>query len=1285
MDEGVVVSASELGDLKESAPLRDFLRPATATCEPAVCSLDPSASVSAQPAFLIACVATILARHSGRDRVCLVLHRVGRLQLLRADASPGRSFSQLAHELSAQLPASPRLADLGYVPGVLVDLADGRESPVPEADLIFRFEAVAQGLSAAVTVNTLLYRHEWLRPLARQLRHVMGTATADAEVAVRRLSLHDEAERQRIVYAFNALRSDFGAGQTLHGLIEAQAADAPHAVCAVHGDRQLTFADLNSAANRLARLLVALGAGPGRFVAIVDHRGLDFLTAMLATWKAGGAYIPVDPGYPEDRIRYMLADSAAPVAVVGPAALQRLGSAIVAGPELRHVVCLQPPLTGPAVPMNCTVHGPAAFAEQAATDLGHTARASDPAYMIYTSGTTGRPKGAVVRHDGAVNHILAQAHCLGANGVSRFLQSAPSSSDISVWQFAGPLVLGGATVIVDDPTDVANIFAQVRRHGLQIIELVPVLLKYLLEYARCIGPAERALPSLRWAMVTGESATVDLVNTWLELFPNVPVVNAYGPTEAADDVAQAILKETLPVRQLTVPIGRPLANLDVYVVDECLEPVPVGVPGEIGIAGVGVGDGYWRQDERTRQSFVPNPFPGAAGPVLYLTGDMGRLRDDGTLECLGRRDQQVKLRGFRIELQEIESVLRGHPGVRDAAVQVFHDSHGGGQIVAYVVAGAGSTPSDPDLRAFMAKQLAGHMVPSSVVFLARLPLSPAGKVDRKALLPPTPAVAQARGPTGSDTGTAVEATLVHLWQQELGVERIGLHDDFFSLGGDSLAALAIAVAARAAGLHLRSADVLQCPTVALLAQVARAVPERAKDGAWPHERTPPIRPLPESERNAFLRREARYEEVHPLTPPQQGIYVQWLLARDKTVYVDQYVYRLRGALVAQAYAQSWQFVARRHAGLRSTFVRSALSQPAQGVLRSAEFEYQSLDWSAHAVGTLEPALREWMRADLERGFALGQQTPMRITLIRVSPTDHRMVWTHHHVLLDGWSLSLVMREVLAAYEALVAGRPPHLPEPVPYTRYAQWLVEQDMSAGVAFWHRTLSDYRGPVALDLAAPRARVAAFAHTEFELSAGDTEALTHHARQARVTLGTVLCAAWACVLSRHGLGNDVVLGLVTSGREIDLPDVDAIVGLFVTTLPTRIRTGRAGPVDEWLSDVQRQAAQSRQHEAVPLAHITRACGLAPGQGLFETIFVMANYPGVESGAAGSLQVEPTEFRTVPAYPLSVIVTPGSRLSVRLVYDGRQFASEAIVGVSEEFRALLHGMLAGDDPRVAA
>lgn len=1316
--------------LAASAPTRDFLRPPQRSGQRHTHAIAP-APLPVDAAHLLAAFALLLAVHGRLDRVALALRRHGRVAMLTLEPAPTRAFGDLVASVRKQIDAAEHdeaapavaLAEAASLPGVLADLDfDGdvdREAAAPVADLVLR------GRGLLLDADADLYRADSLPPLARQLAHLLASTSADSAAPLGELTLCDAAERHRVLRGFNALRLAVPPRATFASLIDEQlASQDPRAVCAVHGASTLSWGELDARSKRLAHALVACGIGPGQYVALLDRRGLDFVVALVAIWKAGGAYIPIDPGYPGERVRTMLEDSRVAVAVVGADAMARFAPALCACPALRHLLCQRPhPLPADAFP--CALHGPEAIAACPDAALPPRAGPRDPAYMLYTSGSTGRPKGAIVRHDGAVNHLFAQVHALGRSTVAHFLQSAPSSSDISVWQFAAPLALGGLTAIVDDATDVARLLAEIRRHRLQLIELVPTVFKYLIDYAAALPAAERALPSLRFAMVTGEAASVELVNAWLALYPHIPIVNAYGPTEAADDVSQAVITQPLPQRLASVSIGHPLANLDLHVLDARLRPLPVGAWGEICVAGIGVGDGYWGQPEKTQEAFVANPFaddPGAAGPVLYRTGDIGRWRDDGSLECAGRLDHQVKLRGQRIELPEIEAVLRQHPGVVDAVVQVFHEAgaaagpsrrHDHGRLVAFVVPAPGTATDAAGWRAHLAAELAEHlaarlpaaMLPATYVPLAALPLNPAGKVDRRALVAPAPApepaAVTARGRAPRDP---LEALLARLWAEELGRPVVGVDDDFFALGGDSMSALAIAVAARTAGWHLRSADVLAHPSVARLARVAQPLADAAGAAAPaaidpadppPHDADaapgipPPLLPLAADERAAFLAAHTQWADVQPLRPAQQGLLLHWLLARDKRCYVDQLGYALDGELELPAFAAAWQVVVDRHPALRAGFLRSALAQPVQVTAREALVDLPLLDLSALDADAQAQAWAARCRAEVDAGFDLARPPLMRLVLARLGARRHLLAWTHHHLLLDGWSIALVWREVLALHAAALAGVPPALPPVCDDAACRALLVQADLRPGLRHWQQTLAGAPPAPAWTLPPPVEAAPGFGAFDLELAPPTRAALAAAAARSGVTLGTLLQAAWALLITRHTGCTDVVFGVVGSGRELPVAGIDEVIGLFVVTQPLRVDTREtrreSTNLPQWLSALQQQAALARQHEAVPASAAARAAALPPGQPLFETLFVLWNFPGLDEAPPGPLAIRPTHYRTVPAYPLTLVAVPTERLQLRLVHDRQRFDEAAIAQLAQTLQELLLALARGQDPRAAA
>ncbi|MEL6332932.1 MAG: amino acid adenylation domain-containing protein, partial [Cyanobacteria bacterium J06626_26] len=602
----------------------------------------------------------------------------------------------------------------------------------------------------------------------------------------------DNGARFQLLEGFNDNQGIYPLEQTISTLFEKQVEQTPDHIAVVWKDTQLTYQDLNTKANQLARLLQSLGLKPGEFVGILKDRDINFLIAILAIHKARGAYVPIDSTYPLDRISYMLSNSQVRFLLTDNLALEILNNLSVSIAGLRHVICLNSSseqITNPQL-SQVKLYRQDNFLQLPQENLDRPSKATDPAYMLYTSGSTGLPKGAIIRHDGAVNHIYGQVDALALHGGFNFLQSAPASSDISVWQFLGPLLTGGKTVIVDTETVCSpeKLFKVIKTEQLTLVELVPIVLRSLIEHSAQLLSEQRLLPDLLLMMVTGEYVPVELVNQWLQLYPDIKVANAYGPTEAADDITQAIIETPLPENQRTVPIGKPLANLKLYVLDDQMQLVPIGAPGEICVSGIGVGNGYWQNEEKTQASFLLNPFADPEHPlpnnnkdIIYRTGDLGRWLPDGNLEFLGRIDNQVKIRGFRIELGEIESLLSQHPLVKETVVIVREDNPGNKILVAYIVEPKKSEDSELQLREFLQERLPEHMVPSVFMPLASLPLTPSGKIDRRSLPAPT------RDKTAYvPPSTPTQKSIAELWQQILGIERVGIHDNFFELGGHSL-------------------------------------------------------------------------------------------------------------------------------------------------------------------------------------------------------------------------------------------------------------------------------------------------------------------------------------------------------------------------------------------------------------------------------------------------------------------------------------------------------------------
>ena len=732
----------------------------------------------------------------------------------------------------------------------IVVLLEGLHDPDKVAplktDLTITFAAGGDYINGKIDYSDALFREASIRAIVRCYLNILESVAAHPGIKLSEIPYLNDGGRHQILDAFNDNHRIYPVDQTIQVLFEKQAEQTPHNIAAVHEQVRLTYGDLNARANQLAGFLRHLGLARGEFVGILKGRDLDFLTAILAIHKAGGAYVPVDSSYPLDRIQYMLSNSEVRFLLTDCVSLDSLERCISACPQLQHLIYLDADSRKSNQPELGSVrsYDQQDFSGFAEDNLDKVSGAADPAYMLYTSGSTGLPKGAIIHHDGAVNHIYGQVDTLELHTGFDFLQSAPASSDISVWQFLGPLLTGGKTVIVSTETvcNPEQLFRVIKSEQLTLVELVPIVLKGLIDHLVALPDEDRSLPDLQLMMITGEYVSVELVNQWLALYPTIKVANAYGPTEAADDITQLVIEQPLPEHQRTVPIGKPLANLRLYVLDEQLQLLPVGAPGEICVSGIGVGSGYWKNPEKTSQSFVPNPFPSVkpALPIkrqqwLYRTGDLGRWLPDGNLEFLGRIDNQVKIRGFRVELGEIEARLAQAAEVKEAVVIVREDTLGNKTLVAYVVkslsVSGGGQPSSglatassltdelvPQLRLSLKEALPEHMVPSAFVVLDQLPLTPSGKVDRRAL--PAPEISRtALSSQYVAPSTDLEKEIAAIWQQLLGIQQMGIYDNFFDLGGHSLLMTQLFTQLRntfEVKLALRS--LFDLPTIASMAQ-----------------------------------------------------------------------------------------------------------------------------------------------------------------------------------------------------------------------------------------------------------------------------------------------------------------------------------------------------------------------------------------------------------------------------------------------------------------------------------
>ncbi|RBO83050.1 amino acid adenylation domain-containing protein [Nocardia puris] len=1043
---------------------------------------------------------------------------------------------------------------------------------------------------------------------------------------------------------------------TLPHLMAAAVEAGPQSVAVVHADAtatlgSLTYAELDERSNRLARLLFARGVGPGDLVAVAVPRGLDSVVAVWAVAKTGAGFVPVDPNYPADRVEHMVTDSDAvlglTVGAVRAGLSERVEWLVVDGDELSE-----------------------ALAQASAEPVTHVdrpraIRAEDAAYVIYTSGSTGLPKGVVVTQAGLGSFCEEQRQRYRVSADSRTLHFASPSFDASVLELL--LALGGpATMVVADPSVYGgdDLAALLRRERVTHGFITPAALA-------SVDPA--GLDDLRVVVAGGEACPPELVRRWV-----LPIAegtrefyNGYGPTETT--IMTNISDPLVPGEVVT--IGAPIRGITEYVLDERLTPVPGGVVGELYITGAQLARGYHRRRALTASRFVANPFE-PSGSRLYRTGDLVRWTASGALEYMGRNDFQVKIRGFRIELGEIDAVLAAHDSV-DFAVTVGHKIDSGATILAsYVHAAPGATADPAELIAWAERSLPAHMVPTALTVLDAIPLTPVGKLDRDALPAPVLEQKEYRAPR-----TPVEQVLAEVMAEVLGVERLGVDDDFFALGGDSITSIQVVSRARARGVVFTPRELFATRTIDQLAALARTEdPETLADDFASRE----LVRLDDAERARLAAAYPGLSDIWPLTPLQSGMLFHAQLAESSIdAYITQFVIDLGGEVDHDRLRAAAAGVLGRHANLRVAFTEDAAGDPIQIVLDDVEVPWQYLDLS----GDTDPdaAFTRLLDADMLRRFPMDSAPLLRFTLARTGPGTHRLIVTSHHILIDGWSMPLLTRDLLTWY---ALGDGSVLPPARPYRDYLAWLDAQDQEASRAAWRAALDGVTEPTPLAPVDPAREIAAgIGVVDLALSEADTAALSSLAAATGVTVNTIVQAAWGLLIGRATDRDDVVFGATVSGRPPQLAGVETMVGLFLNAIPVRVRLRPGATLAELLHAVQAEQAELLDHHYLGLSEIQ---GLVGVEGLFDSLVVFESFPidrealNTAGEIAGGLTVTGALAVNGSHYPLTVMVIPDAALQLSFKYLRDVFTEDDVRALAGRFTALLHRFVTEADARVA-
>lgn len=1014
----------------------------------------------------------------------------------------------------------------------------------------FRTEAEIQ---VRMEYNPARYKRESVERILSHLINLFGTMLGNVNLPLTDVEILLPEEKEQLLHQFNNTRKHVAGAQTIHQIFEMQALLRPESPAVYFGEQRMTYGELNQRANQLAHLLRKKGVGSDQIVGLMVERSLDMIVGMMGIFKAGGAYLPIATDYPLERVEYLLTDSGARLLL---AQQDHLNGSAFDG----EVINLK------GLDLDALDH----------TQLQTDGRSHDLAYIIYTSGSTGKPKGVMIEHHSVVNRLrwMQSQYQLTEHDV--ILQKTPYTFDVSVWELFWWSMYGAKVCFLEQggEKDPEAMVQAIERYQITTMHFVPSMLSIFLKHVEETACVAR-LKSLRQVFASGEALKAEQVAKFRQLLfaqQGTRLHNLYGPTEATVDVTyyDCFARE----EQQMIPIGAPIDNIQIYIVDQRYRLQPIGVPGELCIAGVGLARGYLHRPELTHEKFVANPF--VSGERMYRTGDLARWLPDGTIEFLGRMDQQVKIRGYRIEPGEVESQLVTHPQIREGVVHVWEDANGEKHLCAYLITDA--EPSVAELRAFLAQRLPEYMIPAYFVRLEQLPLSANGKLDRAAL--PAPDANMLKGVPYQAPRDEWEARLVEIWREILQIEQIGIYDNFFELGGHSL---------RVAELTSR---VFQEWSVEIPLKAIFDLMTIEKLADYIRRADPAMRGRIEA---------AEVSEYYPMSSAQKRMFILHQLMGPNTVYNLPLGLTIEGDLEIARMEDVLHQLIQRHESFRTSFgLRN--EEGVQMIHPTVEFKLGFME-------ALESQIHQVMR-EFVKPFDLGQAPLLRGLLLKLGEKRHFLILDIHHIIFDGVSAGIMIDEFSRLYhgEALEPLR-------IQYKDYAVWqnqyLHSEEMKAQEQYWLSQFADDLPLLQLPCDFPRPSLQNFEGDGFDIELGEqlTAMLHQLAKETQTSLFMVLLSIYTLMLVKCSGQEDIVIGTPIAGRSH--LDLSQLIGMFVNTLPLRMTVKRSMKYRAFLAEVRKIAMQGYANQDYQMEELVNRLKLerrSDHNPLFDVTFTMQN-----------------------------------------------------------------------------
>jgi amino acid adenylation domain-containing protein len=1149
-----------------------------------------------------------------------------RESLLAAYARQSYPFGRLVKDLNLQEVAnrSPLFDTVIAFGPIHADPADQRN------DITLRFMRDAQALKGSLIYNGSLFKPDTVARLKGHFLNLLRAGLADPARRACDLDILTEPQRHYLLTEFNATRADYPKNRRLHELIEEQVLRRPDAIALVSGQDQMSYHKVNKGANQLAHYLIREGVGPEVPVGICMRRSTEMVVGLLAILKAGGAYLPLDPSHSKHRLAYILQESGTPVVLSQHDMVRRLPDGafkVVAVEQQREEIsrhCNRQPAS--------------------------RTTAENLAYVIYTSGSTGNPKGVMIPHRGIVNYLSWCCQAYRVEAGEGALTHTQLTFDLTVTSLYAPLITGKKCVLVDEQEDVDGLSQELKRaSGYSLLKLTPAHLDVLRHRMREAEVAGR----VNALVIGGEALFAENLTYWREHAPETRLINEYGPTET---VVGCCVYKAGDEPSGPVAIGKPIANTQLYLLDPSIQPVAEGGMGEIYVGGEGLGRGYLADPAKTAQAYVPNPYAGP-GERFYRTGDLGRHRADGNLEYVGRRDGQVKLRGYRVEIGEVESVLRTEEGIEDAVVVIAGQGQTDRRLIGYVVKGRGCQIYGKNIKQRMREKLPDYMVPATIIEIEQMPLTVNGKIDRRAL-----AALELEIPDADShfvlPRTPVEEVVAGIWADLLKLKSVGVHSNFFELGGHSLMATQALSRIRGAfDVEISLRSLYKTGTVAGLAsRIEDEMDSGARLKASPIERLPLHSNL-------------------PLSFAQQRLWFLDQLKPHTSAYNVAVAVRLMGDLDLSALKRALAEVIRRHEILSVT-LKTVRGQAVQ-TLQPQRVMIRIIDLRALPEPEREVGASRIVNHEAERPFDLARGPLIRSLILRLDENEHIAEFTLHHIITDGWSMNVLISEIATLYEAYIHNRPTPLPDlPIQYFDFANWqrhtFNDQMIEEHLAYWKAQLA--ASPPVLNLPTDRPRPASPSFRgsvePFIVPADLLRELKSLSRQESATLFMTLTTAYQIFLFFYTGQNDMVIGTDIANR--NRVETESLIGFFVNQLPLRLSLSGAKTFAQLLAQVRKTTLEAYAHQDLPFEKLVDALKLQRSLNhmpLFQVKIVMQNLPADVFKLSG-LTLEPVGLDTGAAkFDLTLIIWENAgQLSCTFEYSSDLFDRATIKRLSSLF-----------------